>query len=136
MATLKTISTSPINIDIFSVSQLHSGRSGKHLPKKRECLLEVMKKASLGVLPLANIWTDKSFCEKGWMSQGGLLKRAAKHSTLKLVSTKGRKVERGCGANTGSQGWNRENQKPVGQIIFTRRALIPEYTSFRQRMQL
>lgn len=62
MATLKAISTSPVNFDIFfSLSQLHSGRSGKH---QWESLLEVMKKAPFGVLPLVNIWTDNSSSKK------------------------------------------------------------------------
>lgn len=65
VATLKAVSTSPVNFDIiFSLSQLHSGRSGKHLPEKRESLLEVMKKAPLGVLPLVNIWTDNNSSKK------------------------------------------------------------------------
>jgi len=64
VATLKAVSISPENFDIFSLPQLHSGRSGKHLQDKRESLLEVMKKAPLGVLPLTNICTDNSSSEK------------------------------------------------------------------------
>lgn len=93
----KAVSTSPMNSDIsFSLPQLRSGRSGKHLPEKRESLLEVMKKSPFGVLPLTNIWTDNSSSEKDRKSQGGLLERAGKQSPSDLVSAKGRKAERGC----------------------------------------
>lgn len=77
VATPKAMFTSPINSDIFSLSQLHSGRSGKHLLEKKESLLEVMKKAPLGVLPL---WTSGQItvllrkteraCEASWKGQG------------------------------------------------------------------